>query len=125
MVNIILPPAAALETAAAELGQGADAKRAATLNKGLYDLLVIAPQIIAIAGAFLVPSSSRGGIVHRVSHTEGCSCEAGRAGRQCRHRAALEIIEAAQTRTMPALYTAEAYQERYARAIAEMDELFG
>ena len=116
--TIILPPAAALEAAAAELIASADTKRHATLNKGLYDLLVLEPQIIAVAGAFLVPSSSRGGIIHRVDHVTGCSCEAGRAGRQCRHAAAIEIIEQAQTRTMPRLTPA------YDKALAEINELF-
>ena len=102
--TLILPPAAALEAAAAELISSAqDVKRHATVNKGLYDLLTVEPQIVRVSGAYLVPSSSRGGIVHRVDTVAGCSCEAGRAGRTCRHAVAIELIEAAQQRTMPAL----------------------
>ena len=108
MVKVILPPAAALEAAAAELISAAqDVKRHATINKGLYDLLVLQPQIVRVAGAFLVPSSTRGGLVHRVDDLNGCSCEAGRNGRTCRHAVALELVEQAQTRTMPALVSAE------------------
>lgn len=108
MVKVILPPAAALEAAAAELISSAqDVKRHATINKGLYDLLTVEPAIVRISGAFLVPSSSRGGLVHRVDDVNGCSCEAGRSGRTCRHAAALELVEAAQKRTMPVLISAE------------------
>ena len=42
--------------------------------------------------AYLVPSGTRGGIVHRVADGV-CSCEAGRAGRPCWHIAAVELIE--------------------------------
>src|SRR5262249_43219845 len=60
-------------------------------------------EIVAVTGAFLMPSSSRSGLIHRVSHIDGCDCEAGRAGRICRHRVVIEIIEQAQLHTMPAL----------------------
>lgn len=134
MNTIQLPPAAALETAASELrsAAGSDAKRLAVLNRAQYDLLVLQPRIVRISGAYLVPSTSRGGIVHMVSDTTGCDCEAGRAGRTCRHVVALELIETAQQHTMPALTRSEAerrYDERqpdddYAAACAAMDELF-
>ncbi len=108
MQTIQLPPAAALEAAAAELISAAqDVKRHATINKGLYDLLTVEPAIVRVSGAYLVPSSTRGGLVHRVDDVNGCSCEAGRNGRACRHAVALELIEAAQVRTMPALVSAE------------------
>ena len=100
MQNIQLPPAAAIESAAAEIGQSA------TITKALYDLAQ-RPQIVRISGAYLIPSSSRGGLVHRIDDVNGCSCEAGRHGRSCRHAAALELIEQAQTRTMPALVSPE------------------
>ena len=107
MVNIILPPAATLETAAAELRQGASAPRQGILDRALYDLLVVNPPIVRVSGCYLVPSSSRAGVIHRVDDLAGCNCEAGRAGRSCRHAVALELIEQAQTRVMPALVSVE------------------
>ena len=100
MQTIQLPPAAAIESAAAELGQSA------TITKAVYDLAQ-RPQIVRVSGAYLVPSSSRGGLVHRIDDVAGCSCEAGRHGRTCRHTVAIALIEQAQTRTMPALISAE------------------
>ena len=126
MNTIQLPPAAAIETAATELrsAAGDDAKRLAVLNRATYDLLVLAPQIVRISGGYLFPSTSRGGIVHRVGDVDGCSCEAGRAGKSCRHVVALEIIEQAQTHTMPSLPTRQYTDAEYANALAAMDELF-
>ena len=109
--TIILPPAATLEAAAAELNASApDVKRRVAINKALYDLLLIERPIVAVAGAFLVPSTSRAGLVHRVDHVHGCSCEAGAKGRSCRHAVQIEIIEAAQQRSMPALPSRAAKQ---------------
>ena len=123
--TIILPPAAALEAAARELRSKAEgnAKRLIALNKAEYDLLVLHPQIVRVSGAYLVPSTSRGGIVHRVDDLNGCDCEAGRAGRICRHAIALELIEQANTHTMPAL-PRRASDAEYAQACADMAELF-
>lgn len=118
MVNIILPPAATLETAAAELRQRADVRRQATIDRALYDLLTVAPAIVRVSGAYLVPSTSRAGVIHRVEDVAGCNCEAGRAGRSCRHAVALELIEQAQQRTMPAL---PKLNDRIARARAEAE----
>lgn len=119
MQNIQLPPAAAIENAAAELSQNA------TITKALYDLAQ-RPQIVRVSGAYLIPSSSRAGLVHRVDDVAGCSCEAGQRGRSCRHAAALELIEQAQTRTMPALVSPErATRLAAARlAAAELNECF-
>jgi len=126
--TIILPPAAALESAATELSRSADARRQGAITKGLYDLLTNDAQIVRVSGAYLIPSSSRGGLIHRVDDVQGCSCEAGRAGRTCRHAVALELIEQAQTRVMPALGTRIAAARR-AQAAAEAArisaELFG
>ncbi len=124
--TIILPPAAALETAASELRSAAsdDAKRLAVLNRAQYDLLVLAPAIVRISGGYLFPSTSRGGIVHRIGDVDGCSCEAGRAGKSCRHVVALELIETAQQFTMPSLPAVRATDAEYARICAEMDELY-
>lgn len=123
MVTVILPPASALETAAAELGNGADVKRLISVNKGLYDLLTNDAPIVRVTGAYLVPSSSRGGLIHRLDDLAGCSCEAGRAGRDCRHKASIEIIEAAQTRVMPAL--GDRLARARAAAAAFNAEIFG
>ena len=109
MQTIQLPPAAAIESAAAELGQNA------TITKALYDLAQ-RPQIVRISGAYLVPSSSRAGLVHRVDDVAGCSCEAGKNGRTCRHATAIALIEQAQTRVMPALAP---LGDRISRARAE------
>jgi hypothetical protein len=124
--TIILPPAAAIETAANELRAAAEGnnKRLVALNKASYDLLVLQPQIVRIAGAYLVPSTSRGGLVHRVDDLNGCDCEAGRKGCQCRHAVALELIEEAHTHTIPALPVRRSSDAEYLRACAEMNELF-
>ena len=124
--TVILPPAAAIETAATEMRAAAEGnnKRLVALNKASYDLLVLQPQIVRIAGAYLVPSTSRGGIVHRVGDVDGCDCEAGRAGRQCRHAVALELIEQAHTHTMPALPVRRTSDAEYLRACSDMNELF-
>ena len=127
MQTITLPPAAALEAAAAELNASApDAKRRIAISKALYDLLLMTRPIMAVAGAFLVPSTSRAGLVHRVDHVNGCDCEAGRAGRACRHQAALELIEQANARTMPALLGVEraARLAAAAEAAALLNECF-
>ena len=130
--NLILPPAAALEAAAAELNASApDVKRRIAINKALYDLLLIERPIVAVAGAFLVPSTSRAGLIHRVDHVNGCNCEAGEKGRSCRHAVQIEIIEAAQQRSMPApdtwgaRYTAwQAKRAAAAEATALLNECF-
>ena len=124
--TIILPPAAAIETAASELrsAAGDNAKRLAVLNRAQYNLLVLAPAIVRISGGYLFPSTSRGGIVHRIGDVDGCSCEAGRAGKSCRHVVALELIEQANMHTMPSLPTRQYTDAEYANALAAMDELF-
>ena len=124
MQTIQLPPAAAIETAANELRAGAAPKRLAVLNSAQYDLLVLAPAIVRISGGYLFPSTSRGGIVHRIGDVDGCSCEAGRAGKSCRHVVALELIEQANMHTMPSLPTRQYTDAEYANALAAMDELF-
>ena len=123
--TIILPPAAAIETAATELRQGAEPKRLIALNKAQYDLLVLQPEIVRVSGAYLMPSTSRAGLIHRVDDVHGCDCEAGRNGRSCRHAVALEIIEAAQQYTMPALTSSRAAKlATAAEAKRLIDELF-
>ena len=123
MATLILPPPTAIAEAAAELTRAAvaagDTKRQIALNKASYDLLTVEPAIVAVPGGFLMPSSSRGGLVHRLDNGAGCDCEAGRAGRLCRHKVALEIIEQAQTHTMPALAP---LGDRISRARKEAEE---
>ena len=120
--TVILPPTAVLETAAAELvGASGTVARQNALNKGLYDLLLGA-ELIAVAGGFLLPSSSRSGLVHRYDNATGqCDCEAGRNGRTCRHAAMIEIVEQAQQRAIPVVERITAYK----RAMAASVELFG
>ena len=125
--TIILPPAAAVETAVNELraAAGSDAKRLAALNKAQYDLLLLQPQILRVSGAYLVPSTTRAGLIHRVADVGGCDCEAGRSGHNCRHAVAIELIEQANMHTMPALATSpDAKRDAYERALAAMNELF-
>ena len=124
MYAVILPPAAALEAAARELADAAagNTRTLIALNKGLYDLLIRAPQIVRISGAYLVPSTSTGGTVYRIDDVNGCSCPSGAKGNTCRHAQQLAIIEQAQTRVMPALTDRIAAARR---AQAASVELFG
>ena len=128
MAVLILPLATAIADAAAELTRAAvaagDTKRQIALNKASYDLLVLQPQIAIVPGGFLVPSTSRAGLVHRVDTVNGCDCEAGRKARACRHVVALELIEQANMHTMPSLPTRQYTDAEYANALAAMDELF-
>lgn len=123
MATLILPLATAIADAATELTRAAlaagNVKRQIALNKASYDLLVLQPQIAPVPGGFLVPSTSRAGLVHRVDTVNGCDCEAGRKARACRHATAIEIIEQAQQRTMPALVP---LGDRISRARAEAEQ---
>ena len=123
MIEVILPPTAALEAASRELVDAAagNTRTLIALNKGLYDLLVRQPQIVRVSGAYLVPSATQSGVIYRIDDLAGCSCPAGAKGNTCRHTQALAIVEQAQTHTMPALPKA---RPSYERALAEMDELF-
>lgn len=121
----ILPPIEALEAAANELAtiaqNAGDQAGANALNKAINHLLnglTITPTV----GGFLVPSGTRGGVIHRVSTVYGCNCEAAHKGRQCWHAAAIEIAEyAGQHYTMPAL---NSDRPSYAESIAAMLECF-
>ena len=123
--TLTLPPIDVLAAAAGELATAAqdagDTTNMHALNKAAQHFhdgdIIITPT----HGGFLIPSGTRGGIVHRVSNVYGCSCEAGRNRRQCWHMSALEIIELAQTRTMPVVTPrSQAYEE----ALAELMECF-
>lgn len=50
---------------------------------------------VATIGGHLVPSGTRAALVHLVNTAGACSCEAGRAGRRCWHRALVEMSGAA------------------------------
>jgi hypothetical protein len=119
-----LPPIAILAESAAELVSRADsATQAHALNKAAF-YLHQGVEIIPTTGGFLVPSGTRGGVVHRVSTVHGCSCEAGANGKACWHAALLTIIEAAQTRAIPVADRIAARRKTYAQALAEINELF-
>lgn len=124
--TVILPPSQAIEAAAAELDKAAveaqSVKRQIAVSKAAYDLLVNAPVIARISGAYLVPSTSQAGLIHRVDDIGGCTCPAGQRGHECRHKVALEIIEAAAQRTMPNLVDADR-AAKIARAKAAADAL--
>lgn len=98
--TLILPPIAVLASAAAELvntttstaEQHALNKAAMHLHEGI--------SIMPTHGGFLIPSGSRGGIIHRIDNVNGCSCEAGRSGKVCWHTQLIKIIEQAQTRAI-------------------------
>ena len=68
----------------------------------------------------------RAGLIHRLDDLNGCDCEAGRAGRSCRHATALELIEQANARTMPSLISADraAALAAAAEAAALLNECF-
>lgn len=69
-------------------------------------------------GGWLLESRTRPGVVHRLSVSHGCSCEAGEHGRVCWHKQLMVIIErTANHYTMPKLPSR-------ATAQAEIDELY-
>jgi hypothetical protein len=124
--SIILPPLAALDAAAAHLvEQSADASHARALNKALWHLQS-GIEVRSTAGAFLIPSGTRSGVIHRISHTLGCTCEAAAKGNVCWHASAIAIVEEAQkyTRpTMPALRLGDRLAAAR-KATALVNELF-
>jgi hypothetical protein len=116
-INVLANAADTLATAAQEAGDVANMR---ALNKAAWHLhngLTIIPT----TNGFLIPSGTRDGVIHRISNVYGCSCEAGAKGKPCWHMSALEVVEYANiTYTPPLTQTVE-----YARALAEMDELYG
>lgn len=123
--NIILPPADVLSSSAAELAEAAqaagDLARLHAVNKAELQLLHGAT-ITPTSNGFLLPSGTRGGIVHRVHNVSGCDCEAGRSGRTCWHALALEIVERTQCRAIPA--APRTARSAYELALAELNELY-
>jgi hypothetical protein len=121
------PPISVLAESAADLVlQAADAgnqPRVNGLNKACL-FLHECVQVTLTCGGVLIPSATRN-VVHRVDNLRGCSCESARAGRSCWHSLLVEIIEHAQIRAIPtADRIAAARTVAYAKAKAEMDELF-
>jgi hypothetical protein len=122
--SISLPPIAALDAAAAHLvDQSADASHERALNKALWNLQS-GIEIRSTTGAFLIPSGTRAGVIHRISHTFGCNCEAAAKGNVCWHASAIAIVEEAQKYTRPTMPALKPLGERLAVARAQMDELF-
>lgn len=120
-----LPSAAAIAAAVAQLTAEAQGnqKRIDAITRAQYDL-AMGTRIAVVPGAFLVPSSSRSGLIHRVDHVAGCSCEAGRNNRECRHKVAIQIIERAQTRAIPSVISLSARIAAQRKAQMELDECF-
>lgn len=126
--TLSLPPIAVLATAAADLVlQAADTgntPRVNALNKAAMHLHA-GLEVTLTVGAILVPSGTRGGVIHRVDHLRGCGCERGRQGGVCWHTMLVEIIEAAQMRAIPLPQRLSAARSAaYTKALAEMNELF-
>lgn len=122
--TIILPPLELLDAAAAALiDRAADASHERALNKALWNLQA-GLEIRATCGGFLMPSGTRANVIHRISHTFGCNCEAAGKGHICWHASAIAILEEAQRYTRP---TMPALGDRLAaarKATAQMNELF-
>jgi hypothetical protein len=120
--SLIVPPLAALDAAAATLVEQANASQQRALNKALWHLQS-GIEIRTTTGAFLIPSGTRSGVIHRISHAFGCNCEAAGKGLSCWHTQAVAIIEEAQRHTMPALPLGDRLAAAR-KATAEMNELF-
>jgi hypothetical protein len=104
---ITLPPIETLAAAAADLAEQAQAagNRALlnAINKAALQLHEGTAPVPTIGG-WLLESRTRPGIVHRLSWTHGCSCEAAANGKACWHRQLMCIVErAAEHYTMPTL----------------------
>jgi len=134
MAHISLPPSEIIGRAAQELVAAAshDAARVRAITKAQYHMLTSDLMIVPTLSGFLVPSGSRAGTIHRVSTVNGCSCEAAQAGRRCWHVEVINLLEQAAKYTMPRIVAqplgvriASISAAAYARAVAEMDELFG
>lgn len=102
---------------------GENGARRRALDKALWHL-AHGIEILPVAGGFLMPSGTRGGIIHRISSAGHCSCEAHAAGRECWHLAALAIVEQAQMRSIPVQVRIAVARERHAQAMREVEELF-
>jgi hypothetical protein len=137
MSTLSLPPIEVAERAAAILAVNAagDRGRINSINKASFLLSKGAVEIASAFDGVLITSATRAGTVHRVSALHGCSCEAAVSGKACWHAALLEILEESGRYTLPRLETAPlgrpmaeriaaARSEQFARALAEVNELF-
>lgn len=126
MAHISLPPSEIIGRAAAELlaAAGDDASRCRAIRKAQYHMLTSGLIIVPTVSGFLVPSGSRGGIIHNVSTINGCSCEARRV---CWHVEVINLLEQSARYTMPRLVPTKPLAERIAAArlaTAAINELF-
>jgi hypothetical protein len=138
--TLILPPSEITGRAASVLAANAagNTPRIHSLNKAAFYLAREAVEVVPNFDGFLIASATRAGVIHRVSSVNGCSCEAGRAGKACWHAATIEILEEASRYTIPTLprpetaplgkpvaeRIADARATAYRKALAEMNELF-
>lgn len=122
---ITLPPHEITSRAAAILAGNAagDRSRIHAFNKAAFMLAREAVEIVHSFDGFLITSATRAGVVHRVSHLHGCSCEAATNGRYCWHAAVVEVLEESGKHTRPTMPRL-ARSEAHAKALAEINELF-
>jgi hypothetical protein len=125
---ISLPPIELLGAAAAEIADEArtvlDFSTMRATDKAMLQLHEGTAPVVTVGG-WLLESRTRPGIVHRLSATFGCSCEAGLNDRVCWHRQLMQIIQrAANQYTMPALTKSE-IEDRREEAERLMNELYG
>lgn len=123
MSAISLPPVELLGAAAEEIASEArEAEQYATMratDKALLQL-VEGTSPVPVVGGWLLESRTRPGVVHRLSATHGCSCEAGLNDRICWHRQLMQIVaRAAEQYTIEVPSKAEAQ----AQAEAELNDL--
>ena len=119
-----------LADVAAELaqiaGSAGDTANKNALNKAAYHLGRGLELVEQSNGDLLIPSGTRGGIIHRVNGC--CSCEAGQQGYACWHLALKEIVMVAFERAAEAAvgtpYMASEEESPRERAYREMQELF-
>jgi hypothetical protein len=69
------------------------------INKATYHLHAgLTPT--RTSGGWLVTSGTRDNIIHRVSDTHGCTCEAASKGFACWHSSLVEIIQVSHERLL-------------------------
>jgi hypothetical protein len=135
--TVILPEAAALGRAAAELGRAAGTNRALVnaTNKAHLFLAKGSAEITHTGfDGWLISSATRA-IVHRVNSFGQCSCEAGEKAQPCWHAQAIAILEQAGLYRRDTMESAPlgrpigerlaaARTERYTAALSSINELF-
>jgi hypothetical protein len=125
--SISLPPITVLEEAAHDLAEEArsagNSARERAISKAQLQLAA-GTQPVPVYGAFLVKSRTAPGTVYRISHVNGCSCQAAQQGRACWHQALVDILEAASARAVPAVPMGSCLAAERARVEREALELF-